>query len=194
MRMRTEAAVVVAFLAMSALAGCAKPKTLEQRANEVIRTLQGRYSEVDTSKAAPDLPIPKNPPKEVDVAKVRAESAQIQSLGIEEIVRGSGPELKVGKYATVHYVGTLPDGSIFDMSYKGQGMPFTFLYDPNAPLESRVIEGWYAGLKGMRVGGRRRLVIPASMAYGANPPPGSNIPANAALLFDIELLFVGETP
>lgn len=172
------------------IAGCRDPKTFEQVHDGVIKQMASRVRRVDLSKPPPDIPLPKNPPKEVDKNKVAVESAKITKLRTEDIVLGSGPMVQVGKAATVHYVGLLPDGYVFDTSYKDRAQPFTFMFDPHT-TGVRVVDGWYKGIAGMRVGGRRKVYIPASMAYGANPPAGSPIPPNSALIFDIELMFVG---
>ena len=84
---------------------------------------------------------------------------------------------------TVHYTGALTaDGTIFQSS-KDTGQPATFGLD-------QVIKGWTEGIPGMKEGGKRRLIIPAEMAYGAQERPG--IPANSALVFDVELISVGQ--
>lgn len=96
---------------------------------------------------------------------------------------GSGDEVAEGATITAHYVGIVArTGDKFDSSWD-RGEPATF------PLDG-VIQGWSEGLVGMKVGGRRTLVIPAEMAYGANPPPGSGIPVNAALVFTVDLVSV----
>ncbi|MCU0702645.1 MAG: FKBP-type peptidyl-prolyl cis-trans isomerase [Fimbriiglobus sp.] len=82
----------------------------------------------------------------------------------------------------VHYTGWRTDGVSFDSSSK-HGRPIDF------PL-SGVIKGWTYGIPGMKVGGIRRLYIPAQHAYGASPPPGANIPPNADLVFEVKLLRV----
>jgi FKBP-type peptidyl-prolyl cis-trans isomerase len=74
-------------------------------------------------------------------------------------------------------------GIVFQSSLDG-GQPIPFGLD-------QVIAGWTQGVPGMKVGGKRRLLIPAALAYGANPPQGSGIPANADLVFDIELVKIG---
>jgi len=106
------------------------------------------------------------------------EVSELQTVDIKE---GDGEEV-AGPETTVnaHYTGAVAaTGEIFQSSYD-RGAPIEF------PLTG-VITGWTEGVPGMKVGGTRRLIIPAEMAYGANPPPGSNIPANAPLVFDITL-------
>jgi FKBP-type peptidyl-prolyl cis-trans isomerase len=100
-----------------------------------------------------------------------------------EISLGSGPEAQVGKRLQVHYVGRLLDGRVFDAS-RDRGAPFGFVLGAG-----RVIEGWEKGVVGMKVGGKRRLLIPAHMAYG-NRGAGKAVPPGAALEFEIELVNV----
>jgi FKBP-type peptidyl-prolyl cis-trans isomerase len=172
------------------LAGCNQGESFESSMGAAQKELASRVQGVDTSKPPPELPVPKNPPEKVDTQMVAAESAKITSLKTEDVVVGSGAFVEPGKYLSVHYVGVLPDGFIFDTSYnKPDAQPFTFLYDPHHPA---VIQGWIEGLKGMRVGGHRRLTIPASLAYGSEPP-GGKIPPNSALIFDVILMFIGDT-
>lgn len=95
---------------------------------------------------------------------------------------GSGPEAKTGQTAVVHYTGWLTDGTKFDSS-KDRGQPFSF------PLgQGRVIKGWDEGVVGMKVGGKRELIIPPELGYGARGTPGGPIPPNAILKFEVELL------
>lgn len=101
---------------------------------------------------------------------------------IEDIVVGTGPEVKNGSKVTVHYRGWLTNGQVFDESY-GRGEPFSF-----TPGQRRVITGWEEGTLGMQVGGKRRLVVPPVAGYGSSPV--GTIPANSVLVFDIELLEV----
>jgi FKBP-type peptidyl-prolyl cis-trans isomerase FkpA len=110
-------------------------------------------------------------------------SASVTSLQIEDTKAGTGAEAVPGRRVTVHYTGTLMDGTKFDSSR-----------DRNEPFEFRlgareVIPGWDKGVEGMKVGGQRHLTIPADMAYGSRGASGV-IPPNAALQFDIELLDV----
>ncbi|MFN9547167.1 MAG: FKBP-type peptidyl-prolyl cis-trans isomerase [Cyanobacteriota bacterium] len=104
-------------------------------------------------------------------------------LQITDLVVGEGEEAKTGQTVSVNYRGTLQNGKEFDSSY-GRG-PFSF------PLGAgRVIKGWDEGVAGMKVGGKRQLVIPADLAYGSRGA-GGVIPPDATLLFEVELLGVG---
>ena len=107
----------------------------------------------------------------------------ITELIKEDLTVGTGAEAKAGQKVTVHYRGTLFDGTVFDESYK-RGEPFQFNLGAG-----QVIKGWDQGVAGMKVGGKRRLTIPANLAYGSQGA-GGVIPPNAALMFDVELLGV----
>jgi FKBP-type peptidyl-prolyl cis-trans isomerase len=104
----------------------------------------------------------------------------IATLQEQDLTPGTGDEVKSGATVTVDYTGAVAaTGTIFQSSIDtGQTVSF--------PL-ANVIAGWTQGVPGMKVGGTRRLLIPASLAYGSNPPQGSGIPANADLVFDITL-------
>lgn len=97
---------------------------------------------------------------------------------------GTGAEAKKGDLVSVHYTGTLEDGTKFDSS-RDRGQPFQF------PLGAgRVIQGWDFGVAGMKVGGQRKLTIPPEEGYGARGA-GAAIPPNATLHFDVELIKIG---
>ena len=106
----------------------------------------------------------------------------MSELLIEDITVGEGAEATAGNSVTVHYTGTLTDGTQFDSS-RGRG-PFTF------PLGAgRVIKGWDEGVAGMKIGGVRKLTIPSELGYGSRGAAGV-IPPNATLVFEVELLEV----
>jgi FKBP-type peptidyl-prolyl cis-trans isomerase len=104
-------------------------------------------------------------------------------LDIKDEVVGTGKEAKTGSTVSVHYTGTLMNGTQFDSS-RTSGKPFEFTLG-----EGHVIKGWDQGVVGMKVGGKRKLTIPSDLAYGEQGSPPT-IPPNAALKFDIELLDV----
>jgi FKBP-type peptidyl-prolyl cis-trans isomerase len=119
-----------------------------------------------------------------------ASSSAPQKLDMTDIKKGTGPAIKAGQTAVVHYTGWLyaqdaPEqkGTKFDSSHD-RNEPFPF------PLGAgRVIPGWDQGVVGMQVGGQRRLVIPPELGYGARGA-GGVIPPNATLVFDVELLAI----
>ena len=112
----------------------------------------------------------------------------VAGLQTQDLVVGPGAEATAGARVTVHYTGWLYDGAApdhkgkeFDSSRRG-GKPFSFTLG-----ERQVIAGWDQGVAGMRVGGQRRLVIPAALAYG-DQGAGGVIPPKATLVFDVELI------
>lgn len=107
-------------------------------------------------------------------------NGNVERMVIEDVKVGDGDTVEVGDVVSVHYIGTLQDGTEFDNSKK-RGTPFDFKVGGG-----QVIKGWEEGLVGMRVGGQRILVIPPDMAYGENGI--GPIPGNATLVFAIELL------
>lgn len=103
-------------------------------------------------------------------------------LIIQDLVVGTGATAVLGDTVTVHYVGTFTNGSRFDSSYD-LNRPYTFRLGAG-----QVIAGWDQGLQGMRVGGKRRLTIPPSLAYGRSGY--GSIPPNSTLIFEVELLSI----
>lgn len=124
------------------------------------------------------------PPPAGSNAKASADvSGGITKLQTKDVRVGTGTLAKAGDTVSVNYRGTLLDGKLFDESYNKA--PFDF------PLGAgRVIKGWDQGVAGMKVGGKRQLVIPSDLGYGERGTPDGSIPPGATLKFDVELLKV----
>jgi FKBP-type peptidyl-prolyl cis-trans isomerase len=103
-------------------------------------------------------------------------------LQIDDVVVGTGKTAKAGDVVVVHYTGRLKNGEMFDSSVGKQ--PFSFTLG-----RGEVIKGWDEGVAGMKEGGKRKLIIPSELGYGARGA-GADIPPNAELHFDVELLKV----
>lgn len=131
--------------------------------------------------APPDQAAKPQAPAQTQAAPAAAANPDMGSLKITDLVLGSGEEAAAGKTVTVNYVGRLITGAQFDSSY-GRS-PFSFTLG-----SGQVIKGWDMGLTGMRVGGKRELVIPSYLGYGDTGQ--GPIPPNATLVFDVELLNV----
>jgi FKBP-type peptidyl-prolyl cis-trans isomerase len=104
------------------------------------------------------------------------------TLVVEDLVAGTGATAAAGDTVSVHYVGTFTNGTVFDSSYS-RNQPFAFRVGAG-----QVIAGWDQGVPGMKVGGKRRLTIPPSLAYGSTG--AGPIPPNSTLVFEIDLLSI----
>lgn len=131
------------------------------------------------------LSLNETPEEENNQITQQEQTMPTNELKIEDTLIGEGEEAVAGKLISVHYTGTLEDGTKFDSSLD-RGTPFEFTLGAG-----QVIQGWEQGFSGMKVGGKRKLTIPSDLAYGQAGVPGA-IPPNATLLFDVELLNVSE--
>ena len=107
-------------------------------------------------------------------------------LVIKDLIEGEGKQAQDFNKVVVNYTGKLEDGSIFDSSLNPGREPFSFTLGVGS-----VIKGWDIGVKGMKVGGKRQLTIPSELGYG-DKGAGNVIPPGATLIFEVELLEVGE--
>jgi len=150
---------------------------------------------IDTSKVATDStatnqeqssPTKKNMDSTKRLLPNFTPIAHVSKLEKIDTIVGKGEEVQPNAKVSVHYTGAVAaTGVVFQSSKDFGTTPVTF------PLNG-VIKGWTDGIPGMKVGGTRRLIIPADQAYGANPPAGSGIPANADLVFDVELIAISK--
>jgi peptidylprolyl isomerase len=171
--MRSRAVTALCLLALaSALAACGSSKA---PGVQLAPSAGSTGTTVTTPKVPPDLS--KKP-----VVTVPSGPAP-NHLVIKDLIKGTGQPVTPGATVTVNYVGVLyKTGKEFDSSWS-RGQPSTL------PL-SGVIKGWGQGMVGMRVGGRRELIIPPSLGYGKTGSPPS-VPPNATLVFVVDLLSVG---
>ena len=187
----TLPALTLTALALLALAGCS-PK--EDSASSVPPPTAPASSPAMTPDAQGPPPAAPTAAPAADVSavpsttKIDGKTVTLKTLpsGVKyyDMKVGTGANPKIGQTVSVQYTGTLLDGTKFDSSYDHGGQPIDF------PIGvGRVIKGWDEGVPSMKIGGKRRLVIPSDLAYGANPPTPT-IPPNATLVFDIELVGV----
>lgn len=179
MSVKSSIAALAAALLGLGLAGCGSSRApgvvLAPSAGQTAPTI----TTVMTPKSGalskePSFKVPSGPPP--------------TKLKVTDLIKGTGATAKAGEQLSVNYVGKLyKTGKVFDSSWQDTpGQAFQFQLDAKP---SQVIAGWDQGLAGMKVGGRRELIIPPSLAYGKQGSP-PKIPANATLVFVIDLLKV----
>jgi FKBP-type peptidyl-prolyl cis-trans isomerase FkpA len=181
-RLIVGAAIVCVSLAMTTIMGCSRGKQQDAGA---VAAAQDAPADTGHPAAADSTASAQTGTAEPSVA---ASSTAPAKLTMTDIKTGTGPAIRAGQIAVVHYTGWLysdsaPEkkGQKFDSS-RERNEPFSF------PLGGgQVIQGWDQGVAGMQVGGQRRLVIPPELGYGASGA-GGVIPPNATLVFDVELV------
>ncbi len=186
-----SALVTVGLVALIAGCGSSSSSSSIGVGNEsdatAVPTVAGETTPTSTSPTAPPTASAKTPtsgPLATKPAVTIPSGAAPKTLVIKELIKGTGPEAKAGDPVTVNYVGVLfKGGKEFDSSWK-RSEPFAFSLG-----KGQVIKGWDQGVAGMKVGGRRELIIPSELAYGKTGSPPT-IPANAPLVFVVDLLAV----
>lgn len=161
-------------LALFALAGCAHGYGAKRGASPGAASA----STAVAKPADPGTPAPAPAPPAGKVHKLA------DGLVYEDLVIGDGKMADPGLHVVVHYTGWLTNGEKFDSS-RDKGRPFEFTIG-----EGRVIRGWEEGVKGMRIGGKRKLTIPPDLGWGERGTEDGIIPPNATTIFEVELLNV----
>jgi peptidylprolyl isomerase len=162
--------LVISLCAALSVAGCGGSSDSSSSATASTATTSTATATTTSNRKKPKVVVPKGAPPKTLVSK--------------ELIKGTGPKAKAGDEVTVQYVGVdYKTGKQFDASWD-RGEPFTFTLGAG-----QVIPGWDKGVAGMKVGGRRELVIPPGLAYGSTGAPPAIAP-NATLVFVIDLLGV----
>jgi peptidylprolyl isomerase len=173
---------LAALAAIAPIAGCGSSKP---SIGVGVESDTSSVPHAPSEKASPTSTTPSTPasgPLATKPVVAPPKGAAPSKLVVKDLIKGTGPEAKLGESVTVNYVGLLyKGGAEFDSSWK-RNEPATF------PLEQgKLIAGWTEGIPGMRVGGRRELIVPAELAYGKRGSPPT-IPPNAPLVFVVDLL------
>lgn len=191
---RSACLALAAIVAAAAIAGCGSSNSIApgsenpKAAAEAKQLERAEASESTSTTAASSSAVAAKTPTSGPLSKeptVQPPSGPPpSSLVTKELVKGTGAVAKAGDSVTVNYVGVLfKNGKVFNASWE-TGQPFTFVLG-----RGQVIHGWDNGVVGMKVGGRRELIIPAAEAYGSEGRP-PKIPPNSPLIFVVDLLSV----
>lgn len=190
------ALVLAALAAASAIAGCGSSETTiapghenpnalaEAKQQERLESKSSSTSSTTATSTSSTASTPSSGPLSKEPTVKPPAGPAPATLVTKEVVKGTGPVAKAGDTVTVNYVGALyKTGKVFNASWETK-QPFTFVLG-----RGQVISGWDKGVAGMRVGGRRELIIPAAEAYGKEGKP-PKIPPNSPLVFIVDLLAV----
>jgi peptidylprolyl isomerase len=189
-RISPRPAVLLATLGAAVLiAGCGSSSSSstigvgdENSANNTLATSTSTTPTTSTSPTTASVKTPATGPLSKEPTVTPPSGPAPTKLVTKDLIVGTGPEAKAGDSVTVNYVGVLyKGGKVFDASWK-RNETFPFVLG-----KSQVIPGWEQGIVGMKVGGRRELIIPSGLAYGAKGSPPT-IPPNSALIFVVDLL------
>lgn len=154
----------------------------ENKSDEALARASASAATKTTPSTATAAKTPASGPLSKEPKVTPPAGAPPTKLVVKDLITGTGAEAKLGQSITVNYVGVLyHGGKVFDASWK-RGEPTSFSLETG-----KLIAGWTQGIPGMKVGGRRELIIPAALAYGAKGSPPT-IPANEPLVFVIDLL------
>jgi FKBP-type peptidyl-prolyl cis-trans isomerase len=171
--------ILIAFI-VSGVAFFANPNTISSN--------QNKSSFSSSSVSAPNLFSTNSQNSQANTSNLSSSmpntstSSNTSELQIQDLVMGTGAEVVSGDTITIHYSGTLLNGTKFDSSYD-RGQPFSTRIGVG-----QVIQGWDKGIIGMKIGGKRKLTIPAELAYGSRAI--GSIPANSTLVFETELISI----
>lgn len=187
----TETKAAEPATAPTATAEAAKPADTTAATAEAAKPADTAAQPAADAASATAQTSPTAAATEAAPAPATAGSSNITSLQSTDVKAGTGAEAVAGKAVSVHYTGWLYDEKAADK----HGAQFDSSHDRDEPFEftlggGQVIQGWDQGVVGMKVGGQRTLIIPASLAYGEMGAGGGLIPPNASLVFDVELLDV----
>jgi peptidylprolyl isomerase len=190
-RLMIVLALAAAALVVAGCGGSTQPSAADKAAEQAAKEAASKpKTAAAPAPAAPQAQVVQPTAGEADLKKKpkvpKGTGAPPTTLVVQNLIVGTGAAAKSGDQLSVQYVGVLfKDGKEFDSSWANGKKPFQF-----ALGGGQVIPGWDQGLAGMKVGGRRKLIIPASLAYGAQGSP-PKIGPNQALIFDIDLTKIG---